>query len=383
MPKSFFAPLRQPLEPTTAGRSGGWRQANRARTRKSKPNSKHARVTAALRHLSLWGSGLQTATKLWWHMGGMRLDGTDNYACLRLSQIGKMEDGGKHSQKNLLQMMAYDLGFDEFITALGHDGSIRDLILPSTFLRLLSRKPTAFRRHLGARVVEVEEFWRQLLISARGQLLRRSHPQLVGKSPSDLKHCIPLSLHEDAGPFSKRRSTNIINMGSLLGSGKDIEVRYQLCSYLKTTGDPYDSGAAGWEAIFDDLVYLATGIDEDGNAFACVDDIDWGGILIFGCADMEQLCLPWGLPGYHEEEPCFECDCNRSDKPYTSLVRVSRLRKLGLLPMFSETTFRSRCNSVHPLVHSIYFNSQFPKLDPMHVIDHKGKGRLRSSLSLD
>ena len=173
-------------------------------------------------------------------------------------------------------------------------------------------------------------------------------------------------------------------MGSLLGSGKDIEVRYQLCSYLKTTGDPYDSGVAGWEAIFDDLDYLATGIDEDGKAIACVDDIDWGGIMIFGCADMEQLCLPWGLPGYHEDEPCFECDCNRSDKPYTSLVRVSRLRRLGLLPMFSETTFRSRCNSVHPLVHSIYFNSQFPKLDLMHVIDHRGKaGCVAASVLID
>ena len=52
--------------------------------------------------------------------------------------------------------------------------------------------------------------------------------------------------------------------------------------------------------------------------------------------------------------------------------------------MFSETAFRNRNKSCHPLVHSIYFNSQFPKLDLMHVIDHRGcAGAIAGSVLTD
>ena len=327
---SIFDPLAQPPIINVAHRRGGWRQAIRARklARTPKTNAKHTRLNSALRHLQMWGSGLQTATKLWWHMDGMRLDGTENHACIRLAGIGSSSDGGKHSQKNLLDMMAFGLGLDEYITAIDSDGQIRDLVLPSSFYRMLSKKPALFRRHLGARPDDVENFWRNLFSSPRGQRLRRCHPQLVGKSPSDLRHSLPLWLHEDSGPFSKRHSTTILNFGSLLGTGKDFQVRFQVCSFLKTKGEPYDSGFDGWEAILEDFGCLATGCNDCGEPFVCIDGINWGGILTFGGADMEQLCIPWGLPGYGDEEPCFECDCDRTDdKPWTNLVRVSILRR--------------------------------------------------------
>ena len=57
------------------------------------------------------------------------------------------------------------------------------------------------------------------------------------------------------------------------------------------------------------------------------------------------------------------------------------MRGGGLL---SEAVFQSRCRPRHPLVGSIYFNSQFPKLDVMHVVDHRGlAGCIAGSVLVD
>ena len=218
------------------------------------------------------------------------MDEFDNYACRRLVSIGSNgSDGGKHAQKNLLRMIGDDLGFDKFVTSIAGEGTIRDCILPSTWFQLLARRPHKFINHLGAREHDVRKFWTGLFKSERGQRLRSAHPMLTGRSPESLKHCIPLAVHEDAGPFSKRRSTNIINIGSVLGSGTDIECRYPIASYLKSAGDAVDSGLLGWEALFQDLSDLF-----HGDIIIVVEGISWSFVLTFGEGDMEVLCVPLG-----------------------------------------------------------------------------------------
>ena len=99
------------------------------------------KLNTALRHLHEWGLGLESATKLFWHMKALELDEFDNYAC-RLVSIGSSgSDGGKHAQKHLLRMIGDELGFGKFVTSVAGAGSIRDCILPSTWFQLLARRP--------------------------------------------------------------------------------------------------------------------------------------------------------------------------------------------------------------------------------------------------
>ena len=149
-------------------------------------------LNTALRHLHEWGQGLESATKLFWHMKALEMDEFDNYACRRLVSIGSNgSDGGKHAQKNLLRMIGDDLGFDKFVTSIAGEGTIRDCILPSTWFQLLARRPHKFINHLGAREHNVLTFLTGLFKSERGQRLRSEHPMLTGRSPESLKHCIP------------------------------------------------------------------------------------------------------------------------------------------------------------------------------------------------
>jgi hypothetical protein len=45
------------------------------------------------------------------------------------------------------------------------------------------------------------------------------HPMLRGLGASELANIIPLCVHEDAGPISKRLSTTCISFASLLAEG--------------------------------------------------------------------------------------------------------------------------------------------------------------------
>ena len=71
-----------------------------------------------------------------------------------------------------------------------------------------------------------------------------------------------------------------------------------------------------WTAILDDFDQLANG------GFTDADGIVWSGVLIFGTADLEQLCLQWGLKSYNSPlEMCGYCRGNRHDStiPHTDL----------------------------------------------------------------
>ena len=81
------------------------------------------------------------------------------------------------------------------------------------------------------------------------------HPHLRGRSPADLKHCLPLVIHEDAVPISKHQSAYVRSWSSILGMGKETDAKFMICSYVK--GGDVENLDRSWPMVlasFDSLV---------------------------------------------------------------------------------------------------------------------------------
>ena len=89
---------------------------------------------------------------------------------------------------------------------------------------------------------------------------------------------------------------------------------------------------AAWEKILSAFDQMAYGKDEVGEVlYTDEHGVEWCFILVFGCADMEQLCLGWGLKSYNNVDTtgmCGFCLANRddSDIPYTNCQEDSEWR---------------------------------------------------------
>ena len=83
---------------------------------------------------------------------------------------------------------------------------------------LFSKFPGAFEVHLRAGPQKLERFWKQFLRTEYGKQAADRLPTLRGKSAQDLDHCIPLIIHGDACPVTKKRSAMFAQWGGLLGA---------------------------------------------------------------------------------------------------------------------------------------------------------------------
>ena len=119
--------------------------------------------------------------------------------------------------------------------------------------------------------------------------MQRVHPFLANKSPEDLQYTLPISLHEDAGPFSKRKSYTVYSFGSVLGVGSEQQCKFPIATEVKV---PRACDVQFWRCLLADVDLCA----RDG--FAHVDGIQWRACLIFGKADLEVCAVTWGAPHY-------------------------------------------------------------------------------------
>ena len=92
-------------------------------------------------------------------------------------------------------------------------GVVDHIVFPhELFSYIAAKREEAFELHLGATVAKVMAFWAKFLVTPYGQY------RFPGKSPEDLQRCIPLVLHGDAAPYSRKQSALFAQWGSLLGS---------------------------------------------------------------------------------------------------------------------------------------------------------------------
>ena len=179
---------------------------------------------------------------------------------------------------------------------------------------------------------------------------------------------MPLTIHDDAGPFAKGKSCSVLSWSPLLGTGTDYELKFPCFSEIKGSGANPGCGAA-WEYVLSVFDNLAQGLDAGGNPLPPDDDgVVWKFVLIFGKGDCEQLAH-WGCPMYADGDTiCAACLANRTDIPWSDLRKAARWR----FQLLSNAVFLSRTKGDHPLAKSHYWSKFFIRFDPMHILDHHG-----------
>lgn len=107
------------------------------------------------------------------------------------------------------------------------EGYVRAIIPPHRMFRYIHQTfANEFRIRMGAQPGHILTWWRKLFQTPLGHQLRTYHQQLIGKRPEDLQYTIPLVVHNDAAPYTKRKSASFTVWGSVLGIGSEIESRF-------------------------------------------------------------------------------------------------------------------------------------------------------------
>ena len=359
-----FQPLFRPFASPKA--RGGWRQQQYDESDVMHvPRTSHSFV----RHVRYWSEGGISGPVLWEQCEGMVLDGMRHPAVVRIAEISRSIDDSDLSAK-LIRLFSDTCRLGEVVTAVHGDPHVSHLLLPSSIMRWVHRnRRDLFVSHWGADAVKIEQFWLRLFSTEAGKELQQLHPGLVGRSPHSLRHSIPCVLHEDAGPFTKRKSTNIISWSPLLANVLDIRQKIGSFTYIKVAGMGHECGAGAWKLFLDDFEALESGV-VDGAA-VCEDDdgTRWCQILLFDKGDGEAHHVGLGLPGYSSKyRVCGYCHADRDGLPWTDCRPCALWRGIRL----TNKQFLATVRPGHPLVKSRFWNRFCPRIDIMHGMDCKG-----------
>ena len=312
-------------------------------------------------HLLDWADGILSAPHVRRHMMAAFRDGSNHSLVTRIAQMGG--EGSVPNQnvhRDMIRMLQKIVR--PFITVISQPLTYQCWVKPSTTLALVGKSVSNMESRLGACEDKLLMFWTHLFSSERGQQFRAAHPFLQGRTPWDLRRSVPLTIHEDAGPYRKSGSVNVLSFASILGIGTEQQIKYLICSAVKEKKADVD--AKLWGLLLDNFDALAT------EGFRDAGGRQWWGILCFGKADLEVCCQSWGVPHYAAaDENCMACLANRGVRNFSDLRPRANWRGTEGL---SELAWRFRLAGDHPLTNSRYFTSHFVRLDVMHVADCKG-----------
>ena len=370
MDSSVFAPLHAPLRRHNDRRTlgGGWRQRALADERdRSRPN--RARCRTALMHLSDWGTGVSSAVQVWRHVDALLEDGFDDPSLRRMHGAGAHAND-QHIHTGLMRLVGQTCGFEQYLIEIA-EGSVTTTVAPSDVFSLVHKHNRhKFTFIFGAEKDRLRKFWTGLFASDEGAELRNLHPMLQGRSVEQLCSAIPVVVHEDAAPYTKRSSCSVVTWGSILCKGTDIQVKFLHHTEARATGLPANSCRLAWKSFFDQMDALAEGIHLASGAYAAQDPDGtvWRCILLFGKCDLEQL-VRWGHRSYNDDMICSSCNCDRSGLPWTDLRANAPWRATEVV---SDEEYRLRITPGHPIAASMYFNKYFFRYDVMHLMDLNG-----------
>ena len=145
----------------------------------------------------------------------------------RLSNLGKGTEAS-----DLVSIMC-NCGFGTLVSPID-GGNITHMIRPSVLLRWLhDRYPEKFRMHIGADDERVSEFWNGYMASPTGAARVRTHPLLGRLQIRDIHKMVPLTVHEDAGPYSKKLGCLSFTFSSLLSTGPEKVTQCPIASCIK------------------------------------------------------------------------------------------------------------------------------------------------------
>ena len=297
-------------------------------------------------------------------------------AMRRLSQIGGDGSDTRNCNRALMNQLK-GLRVMQLIEAIPRS-QVTHMIPPHSLIGTLSKHQRVFEKVLGAVPASVEQFWTNLHSSAEGRHLFEEHKQLIGKTPADLRHTLPLTIHQDAGPYAKHRSVEEVSWSSCLGKGSEIECKFISFTFLKERKAEamQREPNRAWSRFIDSVTLMEEGVHSPGSTLAnepiALDShgVVWKAIVLFGKADGEQA-IAWGLKSHADpDEMCGYCLANRSSRPYTCLREDAswQTTEIGNTIAFASRLRRPH----HPLVDAIFFTFWFVRLEIMHLLDCKG-----------
>ena len=180
--------------------------------------------------------------------------------------------------RKLLKVYGKDNG-DKLVVPIQDPGSkCSHIVYPhELFAFLLGFHPAEFTRRFKADTTHLSHFWAAMRTSMGGAELFDSHPHLRHRTPAELAHTIPIVVHSDAGPFAKAQGLQLVQWGSLIGSGADIEQRFPALVWLSKYGD-----AASHKGVFEISLKTPSGPQQKQTSTCC-------NILPRTCVH----CVPW------------------------------------------------------------------------------------------
>ena len=281
----------------------------------------------------------------------MILDGQTHPALVKLAACAHTSVD-RNCNFNLMRLFSDRCKLGDLIRRINGDGGVSCMVLPSTFSRWFhSIDRPKFLKMWGADATILERFWTSLFSSQEGREYRQMHPGIRNKTPFDLRHTIPVTIHEDATPFTKRKGTNVVSWSPLLGMGTDIVYKIGTFTYIKTAGQPLDFCKDAWNLFLADLEAMEAGIVDGIPVLSDPDGVLWKFCAVFGKGDGEVNHVAWGVAGYSSvDKVCGSCHADRDGMPWSNLLPGSLWRHVP----FSGAQFLAQCRYGHPVTDSRY-----------------------------
>lgn len=340
---------------------GGWRQRAQIDLGRAPPEEQVQVSFLATGHLLQWADGHLSAKALKLHLLDAVRDGCEHVMVSRLSQIGGPNPGTGNAARALLSMVE-ELPLAKIIDEV-QAGDVTHLVRPSKLLDILrTYYPRSFRQRLGADEQTLTDFWQAFRSTPEGLDRTARHPHLNAITADGWRRVIPISVHEDAGPFTKSLSCITVSFSSVVSTGSDKETQFLIASVIKQKGADQRMHAF-WDVLLADFCSLAT----DGLA-------GWKFVLLAAKGDLETRSNSWGMASYNAaHEMCSECQANRSNKPFTDLSPGAAWRQTLAR---NNDDFMARMTHRHPLFTSPFADRNLAVLDLMHIADCNGVANL-------
>ena len=103
-------------------------------------------------------------------------------------------------------------------------------------------------------------------------------------------------VHEDAAPYGKEQSVNVLQWGPLLTRGSDMESRFVHHNYIHKEGSPAETAQRAWGKFWEEVDLMLEGCGTDGEPFAKDEDgTVWKFVFTFSLNTVCQIT----------DGPCF------------------------------------------------------------------------------
>ncbi len=180
----------------------------------------------------------------------------------RLAQVGANSANLGGAAGAVLSMMD-SCGFGRLVTQL-HGAAATHVCLPSAMIGCIHDSyPQKFQEIFGIHGRNLGDFWATLRQDPWFESHVRTHGVLRHFNAAQWRRLVPLTVHEDAGPYTKKLSTNIVSFSSFFGAGGEKVSQFVVASYIKEGSPSIAEVGNLWDPILADSDnLLSTGVGD-------------------------------------------------------------------------------------------------------------------------